>query len=95
MNERTPVEHMEMFQSLRRRIGGTVALVILYFVFLVIWLWFFADGTNPWLLSLGIQINFWRNWSIFILGFLITAGLIALLWITFRPTMRPPETTED
>ncbi len=84
-----------MFQSLRRRIGGTVALVILYFVFLGIWLWFFADGTNPWLLSMGIQINFWRNWSIFILGFLITARLIAILWITFRPKMRTAETTED
>jgi len=86
---------MQMFQNLKRRIGATVAMVILYFVFLVIWLWFFADGTNPWLLSLGIEINFWRNWAIFILGFLISGGIIAIIWITFRPSIGPPQTTEE
>ena len=67
---------MFMFSGMKRRFGAAVAFLILYLVFLVVWLWFFADGTNPWLLSLGIQINFWRNWSIFILGFLIMCGLI-------------------
>ncbi len=86
---------MQMFQSLKRRIGVTVVMVILYFVFLVIWLWFFADGTNPWLLSLGIEINFWRNWAIFILGFLITGGIITIIWITFRPSFGPPQETEE
>ena len=78
-----------MFSGLKKRIFGTFAVCIIWFIFLILYLWFVADV---------YIIGPYKNWAIFLTSlaivFAIIAGIFATMDFSFGPRKKD-EPTED
>ncbi len=77
-----------MFSGLKKRIGGTCAVCILWFIFLILYLWFIADE---------YIIGPYKNWAIFLLSLAIIMAIIGGIWATMDFSFGPKrkEFTEE
>jgi hypothetical protein len=74
-----------MFSGLKKRIGGTFAVCIIWFIFLILYLWFVADV---------YIIGPYKNWAIFLLSLAIVIGIIGGIFATMDFSFGPGEKEE-